>query len=178
MRRLTYAAVTPARNEEENLGRLGEAMRNQTLRPLSWTIVENGSTDETLAVAREIAEEIDFVRIVVREQAESTSRGAPIVRALEQAVDELPVKPDIIVNVDADVSFDEHFFETLIGRFEEDARLGIASGSCYELDNNDRWTQRHVTGNTVWGATRAYRSSASSGSGRSRGGWAGTGSTS
>ena len=36
-------------------------------------------------------------------------------------------------------------------------RLGIASGSAWELDDDEVWRQRFVTGGTVWGATRAYR---------------------
>ena len=34
--------------------------------------------------------------------------------------------------------------------------LGIASGSAFELQDGD-WRQRHVTGSTVWGASRAFR---------------------
>ena len=38
----------------------------------------------------------------------------------------------MIVKVDADIDFDPDFFEVLIGRFEADEQLGIASGTCYE----------------------------------------------
>ena len=34
--------------------------------------------------------------------------------------------------------------------------LGIASGSAFELQEGE-WRQRHVTGSTVWGASRAFR---------------------
>ena len=45
----------------------------------------------------------------------------------------------------------------LIGRFEEDETLGIASGTCYEQENGE-WVRRTKAESTVWGATRAYRS--------------------
>ena len=48
------------------------------------------------------------------------------------------------------------YFERLLEAFEQDPRLGIASGSAWERDNGV-WHQRFVTGGTVWGATRAYR---------------------
>jgi hypothetical protein len=44
----------------------------------------------------------------------------------------------------------------LTARFRDDATLGIASGTCYEQDAGV-WKERHVTGDHVWGAARAYR---------------------
>jgi hypothetical protein len=61
-----------------------------------------------------------------------------------------------VVSVDADVSFEPDYFERLLARFETESSLGIASGSAYEL-RRGKWRQRHVTGTTVWGASRAYR---------------------
>ena len=62
----------------------------------------------------------------------------------------------MVVKVDADIDFEPDFFERLIGRFEADARLGIASGTCYERENGE-WVRRTKADTTVWGATRAYR---------------------
>jgi hypothetical protein len=66
--------------------------------------------------------------------------------------------PEIVVSVDADVSFEPDFFSELVSRFRADDALGIASGTCFERVDGE-WRQRFVTGSTVWGATRAYRSS-------------------
>ena len=44
----------------------------------------------------------------------------------------------------------------LLHRFVYDPSLGIASGACLELSSG-RWRARHVTGDHVWGASRAYR---------------------
>jgi hypothetical protein len=84
-------------------------------------------------------------------------RGAPIVRALHAAIAGLELSPpEVLVNVDADISMEPDYFERLLTRFDEDERLGIASGSAYELQDGV-WGQRFVTGSTVWGASRAYR---------------------
>ena len=45
-------------------------------------------------------------------------------------------------------------------RFEADEQLGIASGTCYERENGS-WVRRTKADTTVWGATRAYRATAS-----------------
>ena len=63
---------------------------------------------------------------------------------------------DVVVKLDADTSFDPGYFERLISEFAADPELGMASGTCHELEDGE-WTERHVTGTTVWGASRAYR---------------------
>ena len=50
MTALRYAVVTPARNEEDNLRRLGAALAAQTLGPGEWVVVDDGSTDATAEV--------------------------------------------------------------------------------------------------------------------------------
>jgi poly-beta-1,6-N-acetyl-D-glucosamine synthase len=153
---LTYAIITPARNEAESLPRLVDALRRQTVLPVRWLIVDGGSSDATVEVAGRIAAELEWVRLVVLPADGPRERGAPIVRALHAGLDALRVVPDIVVNVDADVSMDADYFERLLVAFEQDPKLGIASGSAWELSEGV-WRQRFVTGGTVWGATRAYR---------------------
>ena len=48
---------------------------------------------------------------------------------------------DVVVKVDADIDFAPDYFEQLIGRFEADPLLGIASGTCYEQENG-KWVRR------------------------------------
>jgi glycosyltransferase involved in cell wall biosynthesis len=153
---LTYAVVTPARNEADNLRRLAGCMDAQTARPSTWLIVDNGSTDDTLEVARELAAERNWARVVVVAGEALPTRGGPVARAFSAGVDQLEDTPDLVIKVDADVSFSEDYFEQLVARFAADPGLGIAGGTCYELEDGE-WKPRFVTGNRVRGASRAYR---------------------
>jgi len=159
---MRYAVATPARNEEDNLRRLGAALAAQTHAPVAWVVVDDGSTDGTADVLAELAARHDWVRVLARDGAdrdEPLADGRRRARDLDgflrgaRAVAE-PV--DVIVKVDADVSFEPDYFERLIGRFEEDATLAIASGTCYEQEDGE-WVRRTKAESTVWGATRAYR---------------------
>jgi poly-beta-1,6-N-acetyl-D-glucosamine synthase len=152
----TYSIVTPVRNEADALPRLADALRRQTQLPSRWVIVEGGSSDRTVEVAEAIAAGLDWVHVLVLSAAGRRERGAPIVRALHAGLDCLDPAPDIVVNVDADVTMDRDYFERLLAEFERDPSLGIASGSAWERQGG-AWRQRFVTGGTVWGATRAYR---------------------
>jgi hypothetical protein len=67
------------------------------------------------------------------------------------------VSPDVVVKLDADLSFAPDYFERVLAAFAVEPELGITSGSCYERDGGG-WRQRHVTSGHVWGASRAYRS--------------------
>jgi glycosyltransferase involved in cell wall biosynthesis len=152
---LTYALVTPAKDELENLTRLAGSVTSQSVAPLAWVIVDNGSTDGTAALAAELADEHDWIS-TVHVPGDATLPGPPVVRAFNAGFASLREAPDVVVKLDADVSFDADYFEQLVGAFAADSQLGIASGICYELEDGS-WTARHVTGNHVRGATRAYR---------------------
>ena len=52
---MTYALITPARDEAENLRRLGQCLLEQTVSPAAWVVVDNGSTDDTVDVVRGLA---------------------------------------------------------------------------------------------------------------------------
>jgi biofilm PGA synthesis N-glycosyltransferase PgaC len=152
---LTYAVITPARNEAANLPRLARALGAQTVRPLEWLLVDNESTDDTAAVARELP--YGPTRIVVAAGQRVPTRGAPVALALMVGFEALGSDlPDVVVKLDADTSMAPEYFERLLAEFEADPRLGIASGTCYELEDGD-WVARHATGGSVRGASRAYR---------------------
>src|SRR3954465_903057 len=60
---LTYAVITPARDEEDNLRRLGDALAAQTVLPTAWVIVDDGSTDGTPAGAAGLPAEHPWVAV-------------------------------------------------------------------------------------------------------------------
>jgi poly-beta-1,6-N-acetyl-D-glucosamine synthase len=154
---LTYAVVTPARNEATNLHRLAGCLAGQTAPPARWVVVDTGSTDETPEVVRTLAEEHRWIEHVIEPPSEERMRrGGPIVRAFETGVEALDTLPDIVVKLDADVSFATDYFERLLSAFSDDPMLGIASGRAEEISNGV-WHARHTTGASVWGAARAYR---------------------
>jgi biofilm PGA synthesis N-glycosyltransferase PgaC len=155
---LTYAVLTPARDEETNLPRLASALAAQTREPLRWVVVDNGSVDGTRRVIDEAARTHAWIRLHETPGEPTPTREAVIARALVAGIGALDVRPDVLVKVDADISFAPDYFEILLDRFERDPALAIASGSAFELEDG-HWRQRFSTGTTVWGAARAWRSS-------------------
>lgn len=153
---LGYAVVTPARDEEENLRRLAAALVAQTVAPTAWVVVDNGSRDRSRAVVEGLAAEHKWIRLVESPPTPDPIPGAPIVRAFHRGLEELAELPELVVKLDADVTFDADYFERLAAAFADDASLGIAGGVCLE-EENGAWRATHVTGEHVRGAVRAYR---------------------
>jgi beta-1,4-N-acetylglucosaminyltransferase len=151
-----WAAITPARNEAENLPRLAASLAAQRTPPREWIIVDNGSTDATPEVAGALAAEHAWIRVLELPASEAPRRGAASMRAFNAGLAALAIVPRAVANIDADVSLPPDYLAQLDDAFTADPRLGIAGGSCFELEDG-RWRQRHVTGATVWGAARAYR---------------------
>jgi len=161
---LSYALVTPARDEAENLSRLAPCLAEQTLAPLEWVIVDDGSTDGTRDVAAVFAEQHPWVRVL--DSPGPSSRQGPLNRgrgagrdmiAFKAGAAALVSEPDVIVKLDADVSFAPDYFERIMREFSADPSLGITGGVCYEQEANGEWRPYHVTGDHVRGATRSYR---------------------
>jgi biofilm PGA synthesis N-glycosyltransferase PgaC len=158
---LTYAVVTPARNEHENLTRLAESMAAQTLLPAQWVVVDDGSDDGTVELGHALEAQHRWILLRTPEPAtdgqltEGRREGRDLL-AFRRGAESLAAAPDVVVKVDADTSFPPDYFATLMHRFEEQPDLGIAGGSCYELEDGE-WVRKKVAGTHPRGASRAYR---------------------
>ncbi len=148
--------VTPARNEAENLRRLGGCLIDQTWRPEAWIVVDNGSTDGTADVVRELARAHGWIRLVSIESDSNPARGRSSVRAFNAGVMDAPKHPDLITGLDADVSLGSGYFDALRGEFERNLRLGVAAGVCYE-PSGDGWEPVSVTHPNIRGASFTCR---------------------
>src|SRR5262249_44996276 len=63
---------------------------------------------------------------------------------------------DVIVKLDADVSFDDDHFARLLEAFATNPRLGIGGSACLE-EHDGRWIEVTTAAHHVRGAGRAYR---------------------
>jgi glycosyltransferase involved in cell wall biosynthesis len=152
----THLIVTPARNEADNLERLAESLAAQTWRPRAWLIVDNGSTDGTPDVVRELARIHEWIGLISTPSDPNPIRGRSSVRAFNEGVMSVGMHDDFVTGLDADVSFGPDYFDSLRQEFRKNSKLGIASGSCYEHDGEE-WQPVHVTHPNLRGAALTYR---------------------
>ena len=121
----TYVLITPVRNEADYIELTLESVVAQTVLPLKWVIVSDGSTDGTDDIVKGYAADrpwIELVRAPERRErhfagkVQAFNAGYARVRGL---------KYDVIGNLDGDVSFDRSYFEFLLGKFAENPHLGV-----------------------------------------------------
>jgi poly-beta-1,6-N-acetyl-D-glucosamine synthase len=148
--RLPYVLITPARNEESNLDRLAQCVVAQTFLPLRWIIVNDGSTDTTAAIARKYGEQHSWIQLVEMPQHRDRSFAAKAhsFKAGYERIKNLDW--EIVVNVDADLSFEPDYFEFLVERFADNHKLGVAGTvfkeGAYSSETNSFEGHQHVAG--------------------------------
>jgi glycosyltransferase involved in cell wall biosynthesis len=148
---MKYVLVTPARNEEAFIEKTLQSVVSQTVLPLRWVIVNDGSTDNTGAIARRYAERHAWIEVVDRPVRKERSFAAKVhsFNAGYERVKQLDY--DVIGNLDGDISFGNDHLQFLLERFAEDPRLGVAGtifkeDGGYSSDADSFEGQNHVSG--------------------------------
>ena len=154
---LTYCVVTPAKDEEDNIVRTLESMVAQHLKPLRWIIVDDASRDSTGKLVSDYASRHDWISLVRRESDQGRRAGAGVIEAFYHGLKCLvDVKADVIVKLDADLSFEPDFFLRMLEKFEVNPQLGLAGGVIYLRRRNKVFRER-VSPIHIRGATKCYR---------------------
>ena len=152
---LSYALVTAARNEEQFIERTLQSVVMQTRLPIRWIIVSDGSTDGTDAIVRDYAQRYRWIDLLRVEGGEGRD-FARKVRAFSAGYEKLRDVPyDIVGNLDADLSFDEEFFASLLEKFVGMPDLGVA-GAPY-LEGGVHYDYRFSDINDVAGSCQLFR---------------------
>ena len=173
--------VSPVYNEAAHVDRTARAVAAQTRRPDRWVIVDDGSTDDTVAVARRWERELDFLTVVEAPQdvgpgADNLALARPP-RAFNLGLEHAGWSDyEFIGKLDGDVELPPDWYETLLDRFEADQRLGLAAGRLAEPTPGG-WTMIPIPAIHVHGAVKLYRRGAWRRSAGSRSASAGTRST-
>ena len=131
-RPLAYVLITPARDESAYIRKTLEAMSVQTVRPLKWVIVSDGSTDGTDEIVSEYLAQHEWIELVRMPERSERHFGGKV-RAFNagyERVSELPF--DIIGNLDGDSSFEPQYIEYLLREFARNPRLGVAGTNYIE----------------------------------------------
>ena len=153
-----YVVVSPVKDEERYIDETLRSMTRQTLLPLSWVIVDDGSKDRTATIAASYARNHAFIRLVKSERRGPRATGSAEVHAFNQGYELLrDTNHDFVVKLDGDLSFEPEYFEQLLQRFMEQPTLGIASGVYLELKDDGAWKPVKMPSYHAFGACKVVR---------------------
>ena len=152
----TFVLITPARNEANFIELTIKSVVAQSARPIKWVIVSDGSTDGTDDIVEKYAANHSWMELVrLPERRERHFAGK--VQAFNAGYAKVRGLPyEIIGNLDADVSFDDSdYFAYLLGKFAEDARLGVGGTPYWQ--GGPLYDYRFVNIEDVSGACQLFR---------------------
>lgn len=152
----SYVIITPARNEAQFIDLTLKCVVEQTILPLKWVIVSDGSTDGTDEIVRKYASVHPWIKLVQMPnrherhfagKVHAFNAGYASVRDLDY---------DVIVSLDGDVSFDQDYFSFLLERLSTDSALGLI-GTPFREVSGQTYDYRFVSIEHVSGACQVFR---------------------
>ncbi len=151
-----YVIITPARNEDQFIAKTISSVILQTIRPLRWVIVNDGSTDGTKKIVESYLDKFKFIKLINLERDGDRNFGGKAI-AFSRGVAELQsLDYDFIGNLDADISMAPDYYQSIIKYFDADSRLGIAGGIVY-TKTGKRFSTSDETIDSVGGAVQLFR---------------------
>lgn len=135
--------ISPVRNEIDYIEKLIESMVAQTLHPVEWLIVDDGSTDGTAEILNQAAAQHSWIHIEYRTDRGYRSVGPGVVDAFYYGYERIHTQDyDFICKMDGDLVLKPKYFETLLDVFSQNACLGGASGKSYLLEEGNLIQER------------------------------------
>lgn len=133
MNNFRYVLLTAAKDEEACIGEVIQAVLRQTVRPLAWFIMDDGSTDQTAAIIKQYAAGNSFIHLQSGDprsgrcfgsQYKAINAAYALARSLEF---------DFVAVQDADQApATGNYYRSILEEFGSNPRLGAASGFVYE----------------------------------------------
>ncbi|WP_435547564.1 glycosyltransferase [Desulfobacterium sp. N47] len=154
-RKPTYVLITPARNEEAYIELTIKSVISQTVLPLKWIIVSDGSTDNTDNIVKKYTSEHPWIELLqMPERKERHFAGK--VHAFNAGYEKVKnIDFNIIGNLDADIAFDDNYFSFLLNKFADNPRLGVG-GTPFQ-EEGKQYDFRFASLDHVSGACQLFR---------------------
>jgi poly-beta-1,6-N-acetyl-D-glucosamine synthase len=154
-----YVVIMPSRDEERFIQKTIETVATQTILPAECVIVNDGSTDQTGAIADAAATQHPWLHVVHRPDRGAREVGGGVVEAFYAGFETLETPDyDYLCKLDADVTLPRDYFENIMKLMEADPKLGSASGKVFNPTlGMDKLFEERIIDEQVSGAAKFYR---------------------
>lgn len=152
--------VSPVRDEEKLIRFTLDSVVFQTVRPVEWIVVDDGSTDRTAQIVSEYAQKYPFIRLVSRQDRGFRKLGGGVVAAFKFGQSQILTKDyEYVAKLDGDLSFGSQYIEKMLQKFDEDPRLAAVSGKIFR-EENGKLIEEFIVDEQVTGNFKLYRRNA------------------
>jgi poly-beta-1,6-N-acetyl-D-glucosamine synthase len=133
---MRYVIVSPVRDEEQYIGYTIRSIIRQTIRPVEWIIVDDGSNDSTGRIIDDYAKQYPWITAIHRSDRGQRIPGTGVMEAFYDGYRCLKTSDwTYLAKLDGDLGLEQDYFESCFERFHEDSRLGICGGVIYSSRN-------------------------------------------
>lgn len=151
-----YVLITPARNEEKYIAQTIESLVMQTILPQKWVIVSDGSTDKTDEIVEGFAKKYNFIEFLKTKDRPDRNFGSKVA-AFNLGYEQLNcIEYDFIGNLDADITFENDYYEKVFNKMNLNKKLGIAGGVRFDIIDGELKKIRSSK-NSVAGGFQMFR---------------------
>lgn len=153
--KITYVLITPARNEEAYIEKTIQAVVAQTILPRKWIIVSDGSTDRTDDIVKKYLPDHPWIELI-RMPEHRDRHFAAKVMCFKAAYEKVKnTEYDVIVSLDADITFEPDYFEFLLRKLADFPELGVV-GTPF-VEGSSHYDYRFTNIEHVSGACQMFR---------------------
>jgi glycosyltransferase involved in cell wall biosynthesis len=157
IKQISYVLITPAYNEEAFIDKTIQSVISQTVLPVKWVIVSDGSSDGTDEIVNKYKTENSWIE-VIRLPEHRDRQFAAKVKAFNAGYEIVKdIHYEVIGNLDADISFEPDYFEFLMKKFKENPKLGVAGTPFIEDDRYSSISDSFEGGKHVAGGCQLFR---------------------
>lgn len=150
--------ISPVRNEEEFLPLTIASVISQSILPIEWIIVDDGSSDRTAEIVKETSVKYPWIRLISKPDRGERSVGPGVVETFYFGYNQIKSKNyNYICKMDGDIEFTNKYFETLLSYFNKDKYLGAASGKPYLITESGKKIPERKNNEMVAGMINFYR---------------------
>jgi glycosyltransferase involved in cell wall biosynthesis len=135
--------ITPLKNEESSLCDVAKSVIRQTIAPKLWVIVDDGSTDGSANISRNLQSRFKWIKGInlPNHPRDITFHYAYVCcKGFDYAIQYCKTNNiyiDYIVLLDADTILEVNYLKKIIIEFNNDPKLGIASGIVHHNINGE-----------------------------------------
>jgi len=148
--------ISPVRDEEATLEATIASMAAQTLAPVRWIVVDDGSQDRTQEILAEAQARLPWLRVVRRPDRGYRKLGGGVIDAFYEGYAAIDLDYDFIAKMDVDLEFGPTYLERALEYFRAEPRLAAVSGKVYRRENG-RLVEEFMIDEMVAGQFKLYR---------------------
>lgn len=128
-----YVIITPTYNEGRFIRETIDGVTSQTMLPIRWVIVDDGSTDNTVDILKQYQDQYDFIECHSRSRkAEHTYYESNVYAILEGYDRVKNLDFEYLAILDADIILCNDYYEEIFRCFDINQDIGIATGTLLE----------------------------------------------